>query len=168
MLIDPGKLVPDLRNRSQVPQEQWRVPSSCPVAHLIPHRAPFKFIDRIEHFDRDAQLLVASYRVRKDASTFRGHFPQQPIFPGTLLIEAMGQAGACLASLFREDVEEGRPLLVRVHHALFLAPVYPDDTLVIEVGLLEGDNLRAITTARVHRRFDLCAIAILETHYVGR
>jgi 3-hydroxyacyl-[acyl-carrier-protein] dehydratase len=168
MLSETGALVRDLRNRFQVPKETWQPPPAGLVADLIPHRAPFRFIDKIEHLDRQALLLVASYRVGKEEPVFRGHFPGRPIFPGSLLMEGMGQAGACLVSLCREEgAEVNLPLLVRVHHALFLTPVHPGDILAVEASLIEGDHLRAITAARVHRGSDICAIAIMETHYVG-
>jgi 3-hydroxyacyl-[acyl-carrier-protein] dehydratase len=169
MLSEAGTLVRGLRSRSQLPKEKWKPPAVSLVTGLIPHRAPFRFIDKIEHLDRQALLLVASYQVGKEEEpVFRGHFPGRPIFPGTLLIEAMGQAGACLISLCGEEsAGVSLPLLVRVHHALFLAPVHPGEILAVEAGLIEGDDLRSIIAARVHRGSDICAIAILETHYVG-
>ncbi|MFN8543978.1 MAG: 3-hydroxyacyl-ACP dehydratase FabZ family protein [Candidatus Binatia bacterium] len=83
------------------------------VLAAVPHRAPFRFIDEILEVD-DAHI-VAAYRFRADADYYRGHFPDHPITPGVLLLEAMAQAGVVAHGIYllgRRPVDGSRPPLL--------------------------------------------------------
>ena len=68
------------------------------VLAAVPQRAPFRFIDEI--LELDDEHIVAAYRFRTDADFYRGHFPDHPITPGVLLVEAMAQAGVVALGIY--------------------------------------------------------------------
>ena len=109
---------------------------------LLPHRYPFLLVDRIEEIvDTDEIKEVTGYKnVTYNEPIFQGHFPDEPIMPGVLILEAMGQVGAILLKVQPEFSGKERKLvyLTSVDHAKFRKPVRP------------GDCLR--TTARLKRR----------------
>ncbi|MEW6631975.1 MAG: 3-hydroxyacyl-ACP dehydratase FabZ [Pseudomonadota bacterium] len=99
---------------------------------LLPHRYPFLMIDRIVDIDGD-ESAVGIKNVTINEPHFQGHFPQQPVMPGVLIVEAMAQtAGAiCIRSLNTE-----KPSLVyflTIDNAKFRKPVVPGDQLRIHV-----------------------------------
>jgi 3-hydroxyacyl-[acyl-carrier-protein] dehydratase len=102
------------------------------IMQLLPHRYPFLLVDRIIDIDGD-NSAIGIKNVTASEPHFMGHFPQQPVMPGVLIIEAMAQtAGAiCIAS-----TGEGRPSLVyfmTIDGAKFRKPVMPGDQLHIHV-----------------------------------
>lgn len=108
-----------------------------PVTDFIPHRPPFLFVDEIISESPDG--LVARRTWRADEDFYKGHYPGAPITPGVLLCEAVFQTGALyLSRAARAEgsaVGEagGMPLLVKVSDVRFRQPVYPGDTVTIEV-----------------------------------
>lgn len=106
-----------------------------PVTDLIPHRPPFLFIDEIVSEAPDG--LVARRVWRADEDFYRGHYPGAPITPGVLLCEAVFQTAACFLALKARAAGarpgEGVPLIAKVGDVRFRTPVYPGDTVMIEV-----------------------------------
>lgn len=109
------------------------------IEKLIPHRPPFLFVDEI--VSRTDTTLVARRTWRAEEDFYRGHYPGAPITPGVLLCEAVFQTGALLlASKFNtggDDKPSGVPLLAKVENVRFRTPVYPGDTITIEVKINE-------------------------------
>jgi 3-hydroxyacyl-[acyl-carrier-protein] dehydratase len=104
------------------------------VEKLIPHRPPFLFVDEI--VTHEGETLVAKRTWRSTEDFYKGHYPGAPITPGVLLSEAVFQAGACLmAKLMAGAAGQGGgvPLLSKVSDIRFRQPVYPGDTVLIEV-----------------------------------
>lgn len=105
------------------------------VRALLPHRHPFLLIDRVLEFDPGTRVLCRKC-VSGNEDFFQGHFPQQPVMPGVLVIEAMAQAGGILTQLSRTTPSEGRiSYLVKVDAARFSRMVTPGDVLELEVGI---------------------------------
>lgn len=104
------------------------------VENLIPHRPPFLFVDEI--ISHTGETLVARRTWRADEDFYKGHYPGSPITPGVLLSEAVFQTGALLmAKLMAGAAGQGGgvPLLSKVADIRFRLPVYPGDTVTIEV-----------------------------------
>jgi 3-hydroxyacyl-[acyl-carrier-protein] dehydratase len=103
------------------------------VLGRIPHRPPFLFVDSIVSETPDG--LVAQRTWRADEDFYKGHYPEAPITPGVLLCEAVFQTGALYLSrsLAEQGVPAGVPLLVKISDVRFRNPVYPGDTVTIEV-----------------------------------
>lgn len=104
------------------------------VEKLIPHRPPFLFVDEIVF--HEGETLVAQRTWRADEDFYKGHYPGAPITPGVLLSEAVFQTGACLMAKIMAGAAGqggGVPLLSKVSDIRFRLPVYPGDTVLIEV-----------------------------------
>lgn len=106
-----------------------------PVTELIPHRPPFLFVDEI--VSESAEGLIARRTWRADEDFYRGHYPGAPITPGVLLCEAVFQTGALYlareAARANSGKPNGVPLLAKISDVRFRNPVYPGDTITIEV-----------------------------------
>lgn len=113
---------------------------SSSVTELIPHRPPFLFVDEI--VAETAETLTAKRTWRADEDFYRGHYPGAPITPGVLLCEAVFQTGALLlarqAAAAGAKPGEGVPLLAKISDVRFRTPIYPGDTIVIEVQKKES------------------------------
>lgn len=119
--------------------------ASAEVLQLIPHRPPFLFVDEI--VAHVGESLTARRTWRADESFYAGHYPGAPITPGVLLCESVFQAGAILmAKLMAGSTQggastgsgQGVPLLTKVTEVRFRLPVYPGDTVLIEVKRKES------------------------------
>ncbi len=107
--------------------------ASPTVLQLIPHRPPFLFVDEIVSESPDG--LVARRTFRAEEDFYKGHYPGAPITPGVILCEAVFQTGALYLArtLTGAGSRNGVPLLVKISDVRFRNPVYPGDTIVIEV-----------------------------------
>lgn len=104
---------------------------------LLPHRAPFQFVDRVLEFE-DGRRIVTLKNVSVDEPFFQGHFPELPLMPGVLICEALAQAGALLAHRSQDGVPPGHVVvLAGLDRARFRRPVVPGDQLQLEVVLLK-------------------------------
>lgn len=106
------------------------------IQKVIPHRFPFLLIDRVVDL-RPNEKLVALKNVSINEHFFAGHFPQEKVMPGVLIVEAMAQAG-CIYFYYSKDMQ-GKTLtyyLARVA-VKFLKPVVPGDQLRIEVTTMK-------------------------------
>jgi 3-hydroxyacyl-[acyl-carrier-protein] dehydratase len=106
------------------------------VLSLLPHRYPFLLIDRVIDFKCD-DYLVALKNVSFNEPFFAGHFPQRPVMPGVLIVEAMAQATGLLAMESRPDEvgEKSLYYFVGIDKARFKRTVEPGDQLLLEVRL---------------------------------
>ena len=105
------------------------------VRNYLPHRYPFLLIDKLIDFKKH-EYLIAQKNVSNNEPFFQGHFPDHPVFPGVLILEAMAQATALLD--FKSNNREKNNLLyyfVGVDKARFKKPVLPGDVMTIEVKL---------------------------------
>ena len=107
------------------------------IRRMLPHRYPFLLLDRVVEYDHDAKRVLAYKNVTSNEAYFQGHFPERPVMPGVLVIEAMAQAGGVLTQLSRGGATPGSRLsyLVKVDNARFANMVVPGDRLDIEVTI---------------------------------
>ncbi len=107
------------------------------IQELLPHRYPFLLIDRVTHFE-EAKTLTAIKNVSVNEPQFTGHFPQLPVFPGVLILEAMAQATGLLAfKSFGAPAENELYYFASVDGAKFRKPVVPGDQMIIEVEFIK-------------------------------
>ena len=106
------------------------------IIKYLPHRYPFLLVDRVLEFEKDTHLKALK-NITANEPIFTGHFPQSPIFPGVLILEAMAQASALLAfrSLGGYPSEETLYLLVGIDKARFKRQVVPGDQLILDVSV---------------------------------
>ncbi len=102
------------------------------IQRILPHRYPFLLIDRVIDLTRK-ERIVAIKNVTVNEPFFAGHFPNMPIMPGVLIIEAIAQAGGALLLTEVEDRDNKLMVFTGIERARFRRPVLPGDQLRIEV-----------------------------------
>jgi 3-hydroxyacyl-[acyl-carrier-protein] dehydratase len=102
------------------------------ILQILPHRFPFLLIDRVIELTRK-ERIVALKNVTINEPFFAGHFPNMPIMPGVLIVEAIAQAGGALLLTEIEDRHEKLMVFTGIERARFRRPVVPGDQLRIEV-----------------------------------
>lgn len=108
------------------------------IQSLLPHRYPFLLLDRVTDFE-EGKYLIGLKNVTFNEPQFTGHFPQLPVFPGVLILEAMAQATGLLAfKTFGAPKENELYYFASVDQAKFRKPVSPGDQMIIEVELLKN------------------------------
>lgn len=105
------------------------------IKKLLPHRYPFLLIDRIIELV-PKERVVGIKQVTANEFFFQGHFPEAPVMPGVLIIEALAQCGAVLALREIEDRATKIPYFSGIDNARFRLPVVPGDTLRLEITAL--------------------------------
>lgn len=141
------------------------------IMQMIAHRPPFLLLDQIIAFDAATPSITALRHVAPDDPFFAGHFPGNPIYPGALQLEIIAQAGCCLLAQRgligpTLGVPETPPNVVgtRVHHAAFLRPVRPDQTMHVHARLISDDGLLCVIAGQIWVDGLLAAICVLEAH----
>ena len=102
------------------------------IQQLLPHRYPFLLVDRVIELV-PKERIVGIKQVSMNEFFFQGHFPEVPVMPGVLIIEALAQTGAILALREIEDRDKKVPFFSGIEKARFRRPVVPGDTLRLEV-----------------------------------
>ena len=105
------------------------------VRKLLPHRYPFLLIDKVFHIDDKS--IGAIKNITANEPQFSGHFPEEPVMPGVLLVEAMAQAGGIIAMKGVENPEEYSTYFLRIDGVRFKRKVVPGDTMQIEAHMIE-------------------------------
>lgn len=99
------------------------------IIKILPHRYPFLLVDRVLELDLDKGIVVAQKCVTINEAFFQGHFPDAPIMPGVLILEALAQAGGVLVHLKTDQSKIA--VLLNVNNAKFRHPVKPGDVLTL-------------------------------------
>ena len=131
------------------------------ITRLLPHRFPFLFIDRVVDLS-GTKRIVAIKNVSINEPFFAGHFPEAPVMPGVLVVEAMAQAGNVLLLTEAESRDDKRVLFAGIEWARFRRPIIPGDQMRIEVtvkdwqgnmGVMEGVAMvedKLVAEATIH------------------
>ena len=109
------------------------------IKNLLPHRDPMLLIDEL----RDIKRLTSAtgiVKVKKDSFFVQGHFPDQPVMPGVLIVEAFGQSAAALTAhgLDKSTYEDKLVFLMGVEKARFRNPVIPDCDLILKIEAIRS------------------------------
>jgi 3-hydroxyacyl-[acyl-carrier-protein] dehydratase len=109
------------------------------ILQHLPHRYPFLLIDRVTEF-KAGESLTGYKNVTYNEPFFQGHFPERPVMPGVLLLEAMAQATGLLAfkTVERGARRESLYFLVGIDKARFKQPVEPGDQVILRADLLRS------------------------------
>jgi UDP-3-O-[3-hydroxymyristoyl] N-acetylglucosamine deacetylase/3-hydroxyacyl-[acyl-carrier-protein] dehydratase len=105
------------------------------IRRLLPHRYPFLLVDKVFHLDENS--IGAVKNVTANEPQFTGHFPEEPVMPGVLLVEAMAQAGGLIVLNGVENPAEYSTYFLRIDNVRFKHKVVPGDTMQIEAHLIE-------------------------------
>ncbi len=104
------------------------------IRELLPHRYPMQLVDKV--VETGSIFIVAVKNVTSNEAFFQGHFPQEPVMPGVLQIEAMAQAGGLLVLNSIEEPERWSTYFLRIDDVKFRKKVVPGDTLLFRVELI--------------------------------
>jgi 3-hydroxyacyl-[acyl-carrier-protein] dehydratase len=118
------------------------------ILKILPHRYPFLLVDKIVEINLEQGIVVGQKNVTFNESFFQGHFPNAPIMPGVLILEALAQAGGVLVHL--KDPTEKIAVLLNVNNAKFRNPVKPGDNLMLRCEGIhfssKGGKIKAVAT----------------------
>ncbi len=104
------------------------------ILEMLPHRFPFVMVDKITSMSENC--IVGIKNIAFNEYFFQGHFPNNPVFPGVLQIEAMAQTGGILALSTVQDPENWDTYFLKIDNAKFKKKVLPGDTLIIKMEML--------------------------------
>ena len=104
------------------------------IERLLPHREPMLLIDKLTNINH-LKSATAIVNVKKDSFFVQGHFPDQPVMPGVLIVEAFGQAAAALTAygIDPKEYENKLVYLMSIEKARFRNPVFPDCELLLHI-----------------------------------
>ncbi|NIM69969.1 MAG: 3-hydroxyacyl-ACP dehydratase FabZ [Xanthomonadales bacterium] len=139
------------------------------IMEMLPHRYPFQLVDRVLSYELEPERkLTAIKNVTINEPFFPGHFPDNPIMPGVLIIEAMAQACGVLAFVSRaaENKQGGLYYLVKIDKARFNRTVVPGDQLLMEVR--QQRMMRNMGLYQCEARVDGERVATAEILCAGR
>lgn len=104
------------------------------IRQLLPHRYPFLLVDKI--IELGSNYIVGVKNVSGNEPFFQGHFPQEPVMPGVLQVEAMAQVGGLLVLNSVEEPEKYSTYFMKIDNVKFRQKVIPGDTLVFHLSLM--------------------------------
>jgi 3-hydroxyacyl-[acyl-carrier-protein] dehydratase len=153
--------MPDMTSIAMQPgdDEPVTILDSLQIQAIIPHREPFLLVDRIVELEEGKRIVGMRY-VNPNEAYLRGHFPNYPVMPGVLVVEALAQTGAVL--VMRNPTNAGKiPFFARIDNCRFREQVRPGDTLRLEVeattsrGPVGKAHARALVGGKVVAEADL-------------
>ena len=126
------------------------------IRTILPHRYPFLLVDRI--VELEAERVVGIKNVTANEPFFQGHFPDFPVMPGVLIVEAMAQTAGVLVLKSIPDRDKKLVLLVAIENAKFRKPVVPGDQLRLEMAVIK----RKASVAKMAGRATVDGVVVAE------
>lgn len=118
------------------------------IKAILPQREPFLFIDEVIEVEEGKRIVAKKYLDPK-ADFFKGHFPNKPIMPGVLIIEAMAQAGILVYSTARPQIVKQNPTYYFGSvNAKFRSPAYPGETLILEAEIFKVTSFGGVVDGK--------------------
>lgn len=124
------------------------------IKKILPHRYPFLMVDAIIEFEPEKRA-VGIKNVTTNEPFFQGHFPQKPVMPGVMIIEAMAQVGGILLLNEQADVENKLVFFMSIDNARFRKTVQPGDQLVMELEMLKNRRTTFKMAGKAYVKGDL-------------
>jgi 3-hydroxyacyl-[acyl-carrier-protein] dehydratase len=139
------------------------------IKKIIPHREPFLLVDSISGIDLENQIICGTRHCATDDPVFQGHFPEYPVYPGSLQLESAGQMGLCLCyflanrtTLLPASIQKMQIRATKVLGAQFLEPVPPGSTMNLVSQRLEAESFFETYIGQVLVDRKICSIFIGE------
>jgi beta-hydroxyacyl-ACP dehydratase FabZ len=126
------------------------------IRRILPHRYPMLLVDAI--VELEAERIVGIKNVTANEPFFNGHFPEFPVMPGVLIVEAMAQVAGVLVLQQMEDRHRKLVLLASIEQAKFRRPVRPGDQLRMEMKV----GKRKATVAKMHGTATVNGVVVAE------
>lgn len=108
------------------------------IAKILPHRYPFLLVDRVVYLNLEENVIIGQKNVTVNEQFFLGHFPEVPIMPGVLILEALAQTGGIL--VHQKGYNDRIAVLLNINNAKFRRPVVPGDQLMLHANGLHFSN----------------------------
>ena len=102
------------------------------ISKILPHRYPFLLVDRIVYINLEENVIIGQKNLTINEQFFQGHFPDAPIMPGVLILEALAQTGGIL--VHQKGYNEKIAVLLSISNAKFRRPVVPGDVLMLHAA----------------------------------
>jgi UDP-3-O-[3-hydroxymyristoyl] N-acetylglucosamine deacetylase/3-hydroxyacyl-[acyl-carrier-protein] dehydratase len=115
------------------------------IRQILPHRYPFLLVDKI--IEKTDKYIVGIKNITANEPFFLGHFPEEPVMPGVLQVEAMAQTGGVLVLSGLDEPEKYSTYFLKIDNVKFRQKVVPGDTLIFRVELT-SEIRRGIATMR--------------------
>ena len=131
------RVIKKAKSKNYAPLFDFNTPSLMTINQikgLLPHRPPFLFVDKV--LKLDSQEVIGLKNVTMDESFFVGHFPEEPVMPGVLIVEAMAQVGGILVLSTVPDPENYLTYFMKMDNVKFKKKVFPGDTLILKMELI--------------------------------
>ncbi len=143
------------------------------IKKIIPHREPFLLIDKILGIDLDKKMIIGSRMISKNDPVFEGHFPDFPVYPGSLQLEMVGQMGLCLYYFLKNRsktiMENANPLQIRATRIIgahFLEPLLPGNEVLLIVRKHEHEAFFGSILGQVISEQTICSVSISEVCFI--
>ena len=142
------------------------------IEKIIPHRKSMLLIDRITGIDLSESIVTGERFMDPKDPVFEGHFPDFPVYPGTLQIEMIGQMGLCLYYFITNNTTtiSGNPSppeirATKVLGAHYLYPVRPGDNVILIAQKLSYDGIFAQVIGQTIVNDKICSVAVGEVYF---
>ncbi len=132
------------------------------VEQVLPHRDPFLFVDEVTRLDLEQGIIKTRYALSRAGRVLAGHFPDHPLLPGVLQVEAITQAGLILC--LKRGAAAGIPMLTHVLGARFIRPIsHEGDVEVAAVGIEDG--LFSVIVGQCVHLGEICSVASVKVSF---
>ena len=145
------------------------------VKRIIPHRDPFLFVDEIAGVNLVRSCIRGFRTIAPEDPVFRGHVPDEPIYPGVLHLETMGQLALCLvyflavgSARITDEVRLEKMLALRIQHGILLTAILPGDRLEVHARVVDDDDVTVTFEGQILKNGGICSYGVMELVYVDR